>query len=229
MATPPNPDEFITVKTTLPARPLPSSADRRPIMTDRLILRPLYQDDIAAYHSLRSQPEVMHFTRQGRVDNDIAESQSRLDAFLPPNDAENYNFAICLKDTGEMIGVGGNTSWVSSFGWPEVGYMIRKEQWGKGLAPEFLRAFLVAWQELPRVEAEVKVDSRTADALPSNGGLVPEQLFAVTKTENTRSQAMLRRCGLEHFLTYKARHARDAKGELIDLPIFRYFPNSKAA
>ncbi|KAH8886118.1 acyl-CoA N-acyltransferase [Thozetella sp. PMI_491] len=228
MATPPNPDEFITVKTTLPARPLPSSADRQPIVTERLILRPLSRDDIAAYHSIRSQPEVMHFTMQGRVDKDIAESQSRLDLFLPPNDVENYNFAICLKETGEMIGIGGNHNWVSSFGWPEVGYMIRKEQWGKGLAPEFLRAFLVAWRELPRVEVEVKVDPRTAGTPPADGAVVPEQLFAVTETENARSQAMLRKCGFEHFLTWKARHVRDENGELINLPTFRFLPNSKA-
>ncbi|KAH7011081.1 GNAT domain-containing protein [Ilyonectria destructans] len=227
MATAPSPENFITVKTTLPARPLPSTAQRQPIVTERLILRPLNQGDIAAHHSLRSQPEVMHFTMQGRVDKDIAETQSRLEFFLPPNDVENYNFAICKKETGEMIGVGGNHNFVSSFGWPEVGYMIRKEQWGQGLAPEFLRAFLAAWQELPRVEVEAKVDPRSVDLLSQDGGRVAEQLLAVTEFENVRSQNMLRKCGFDLFLTWEARDTRNQNDELIDLPTFRFFPNKK--
>ncbi|KAH6974941.1 hypothetical protein BKA56DRAFT_524151, partial [Ilyonectria sp. MPI-CAGE-AT-0026] len=78
MATAPGPDDFNIVKTTLPARPLPPSAQRQMIETGRLVLRPLGQSDIAAFHSLQSQPEVVHFTSQGRVDKDVAKTQSRL-------------------------------------------------------------------------------------------------------------------------------------------------------
>ncbi|KAH7111562.1 GNAT domain-containing protein [Dactylonectria macrodidyma] len=227
IVTAPSPDDFIIVKTTLPARPLPPNTQRQTIETERLVLRPLRQSDIAAFHSLRSQPEVMHFTMQGRVDKDVAETQARLEPFLPPNDIENHNFAICLKETGEMIGIGGNHNFVSSFGWPEVGYMIRKEQWGQGLAPEFLRAFLEAWQKLPRVEAEVKVDPRSVNGLPQDGGLIPEQLIAVTELENVRSQKTLHKCGFDLFLTWKAQDTRGQNGELIDLPTFRFFSNKK--
>ncbi len=178
------------------------------------------QDDLAAFHGLRTQPEVMRFTIQGRVDKDLAETQTKLDDYM--DNAMKINFAICLRETGEMVGVGGSNSG-ESFGWPEVGYMIRKEHWGKGLASEFLRAFLAFWKELPRDVAEMKVDRRTVDGLSEEGGLVPEQLIAVTEILNTKSQSMLRKCGFEHLVTWKARDTRDERGELIELPTFRFF------
>jgi hypothetical protein len=52
----PDPATFVPVRTTLPRRPLPLNAARIPIVTDRLILRPLSADDTTAlrtyYHNL---------------------------------------------------------------------------------------------------------------------------------------------------------------------------------
>jgi RimJ/RimL family protein N-acetyltransferase len=83
----------------------------------------------------------MHWTIAGRPDADLAETRAKLDTFLPPRDGEAYNCAICDRATGEVIGMGGCHNWTSSFGWPEVGYLIRSEFWGRGWGTEFLRGF----------------------------------------------------------------------------------------
>lgn len=75
--------------------------------------------------------------------------------FLSPGDEATFYFAICLRhnsndrDAGgrdggrleeKIIGVGGCHRRTSMFGWPVVGYMIRREYWGMGLATKFLVA-----------------------------------------------------------------------------------------
>ncbi|KAK4116215.1 acyl-CoA N-acyltransferase [Canariomyces notabilis] len=229
----PDPATFVRVRTTLPKLPLPSNADRVPVTTARLLLRPLAQTDLPALHVLRTQPEVMHWTAVGKVDPDMATTQARLNLFMPPNDAHTYNCAICLRDTGELIGVGGSHVWKSSLGWPEVGYMLRREYWGKGLGTEFLRGFLEGiWEGLEREVVELEVDSRSvsgceggvgangdvgreADSLAAEAGdggdgqrvgivTVPEQLIAITAEGNGKSQAVLVKTGFEWFVTWKA-------------------------
>ncbi|KAG7293309.1 hypothetical protein NEMBOFW57_003355 [Staphylotrichum longicolle] len=198
----PDPSTFIRVRTTLPRRPFPPNATRQPITTERLTLRVLTQDDLAALHELRTQPEVMIWTALGKPDKDLAETQAKLDPFLPPRDEATFNFAICDRATGQMIGIGGCHLWRSAFGWPEVGYMLRKEFWGKGLGTEFLRGFLTG---------------------------VREQLIAVTATGNDKSQGVLGKAGFKWFTTWLAEDLQKGTGpgSMIELPTFRYFPGGK--
>ncbi len=51
--------EWVSVKTTLPVRPLPSSSNRPAVTTDRLVVRALVAEDLQGFHLLRTQPEVM--------------------------------------------------------------------------------------------------------------------------------------------------------------------------
>ncbi|KAK8064772.1 acetyltransferase [Apiospora phragmitis] len=205
---------MIKVKTTMPKQPFPPNADRQPIHTERLLLRALTQVDLPAVHALRTQPEVMVFTARGRIDADLAETQERLDGFLPPRgDRETYNAAICLAATGELLGLGGVHKGASpELGWPEVGYIFKREHWGCGYATEFLRAFLERWWALPRVEAEVEVDAcsvaaAAAAAADCGGGLeearevvvVPEMLSALVEANNPGSLRVMQKAGFERF------------------------------
>lgn len=210
------------VKTTLPARPFPPNSARPTLTTDRLIIRPLDPGDLASLHVLRTQPDVMINTAQGRIDTSIDETRPRLDFFLTPNDAKTFNCAICLKTTGEMIGIGGCHELSSMFGWPAIGYMIRQEYWGRGLTTEFLRAWLDLWCQLPREEIELAVDPRT---LPDGEatGTVPELVVAYTVEDNTASQRVLGKCGMEQCLTMREPDLRDPSRE-VELWGYRYFP-----
>lgn len=195
------PTKLARVRTTLPAQPLPSNALRAPIRTARLVVRPFAQDDLESIHALRSQPEVMIFTGQGRPDTDLAETKTRVvDRFLPPRDTVTHNCAICLAATGELIGVGGVHRLDSPSGWPEVGYMFKKEHWGQGYGTEFMRAFVDAWWTLPREDAEVDVDPASVEGMERDReGRVAELMTATVESNNRGSLRIMEKLGFRRF------------------------------
>ncbi|KAM0278859.1 hypothetical protein ACHAQH_004937 [Verticillium albo-atrum] len=205
------PLDFVPVKTTLPTKPLPAHASRQPILTPRLIIRPLTPSDVEPMRVLRTQPEVMINTAAGRIDIDLAETQAKLALSLPPNDANTLNYAICLRGSGEFIGCGGCHMFVGELGWPVIGYMFLKEHWGKGYATEFVEGFLKAWWALPRGVCEVKVDRGTVKV--GEDGLAEEQFTAITAVDNGASQKILTKKGFVKRRVYSEIDSRDPKGE----------------
>jgi len=259
----PDPTSFVCVRATLPRLPLISA--RKSVVTERLVIRPLAPEDAQAYHVLRTQPDVMVRTAAGIPDKDLVETQAKLDLYLPPNDATTFNFAICLRKkeddkhaeeggAGEMIGAGGVHMWRGAFGWPELGYMIRTEHWGKGIVTEFVKGFLGVWAGLEREEREVLVDERFV-VWVSEGGrgiegtskgngeddkvdgvgrrLAEEHLIAITQTDNVGSLKVLERSGFEFVFTWTTADSRAKTGEdgrerlenvQVELPVYRIFP-----
>ncbi|CAI7620173.1 unnamed protein product [Penicillium pancosmium] len=188
------PNDFVTVKTSLPTSPLPTNHARSTLTTDRLLLQPLAASDLEAIDKLNN--------------------------FLPPNDTKTFNYAICLKETGEFIGMGGCHLFPAEHGWPEVGYMLKKEFWGQGLASEFLNAWLRAWKELPRSERE----SNVAREMVNSEGSVQEHLIAITEEANSGSQRVLLKAGFEKFREFDEEDVSQPDG-IIKLIAFRYFPS----
>lgn len=238
-----------TVHATLP-HPLPPSLARTHTTTARLLIRPLSASDLAALHALRTQPEVMAWTAAGRVDHSMEETATVLAKFLPPRDTEAFNCAICLKDTGELVGCGGvhrldrldrldRLSCEDSrggagaqlaeggYGWPELGYMFRKEYWGSGMATEFVTAFLAMWEALPRQTLEMRVNAKTIVAGEPQGGVmqVKEVLVAIIDPKNGASHRILDKCGFAKFDVFKEADREDPHKE-DELFAFRYFPKA---
>ncbi|KAM0430548.1 hypothetical protein ACHAPT_005897 [Fusarium lateritium] len=200
----PSPIEFVTVKSTLPKLPFPSNDERKAFRTERLLMRPLSGDDFDALRVLRTQPEVMMWFTQGRPDKDLEETKKALALYLPPNDLERYNWAICLAETGDLIGIGGNAMWYGELGWPSVGYSLVKEHWGKGYATEFMRGFLRNWWALPREEVELKVDKNTV-----SGDIEEECVSATVVDDNKASQNVMRKCGFDLVRAWEETDLRD--------------------
>ncbi|KAJ6079674.1 hypothetical protein N7467_009427 [Penicillium canescens] len=209
--------DIVTVRSFLPTIPLPGNKDRPDITTSRLIIRTLKASDLEALHSLRTQEPVMKWTKAGCIDQNIEQSKAKLDPFLPPNDAITANCAICLKDTGEFIGIGGCHLYPGDHGWPEVGYMLRTEAWGQGIATEFLSAWLKFWAGLPRTEREIEVQKDMVDS----EGAVEEQLIAITEKSNAPSQKVLIKAGFQRFRDFT--EVDDSKTK--SLVAFRFFPS----
>ena len=124
-----------------------------------------------------------------------------------------------------MIGIGGCHQLKSMFGWPAMGYMFRKEFWGKGLATEFTRAWLDMWCKLPREEVHIEVDQRS---ILNEEGEVLEVMTAFTSAENLASQKVLEKSGFERFLTWEEADLRNPDVR-ITLLAYRYFPNKHVA
>lgn len=203
----PTPFEPVTVKTTLPKLPFPSNDEREPFRTERLLMRPFSEDDFEALRVLRTQPEVMVWFTQGRPDKDDEETKKALSLYLAPNDLERYNWAICLAATGEFIGIGGNVAWRGKLGWPEVGYSLMREHWGKGYITEFMRAYQRQWWALPREEVELEVDR---SSVRGDGGVEEECVVAITLDDNAASQNVLRKCGFDLVATWEETDLRDS-------------------
>ncbi|KAH8179510.1 acetyltransferase (GNAT) domain-containing protein [Sarocladium implicatum] len=188
--------DMVEVRTTLPLTPFPTYDTRQVFSSERLVLRDLKPTDLDLYARLRGQPETMKWTMQGRPDSDMESTRNMLEKMLPPNDVTMFNFAICLKETDEFIGLGGCHKTNGELGWPVIGYMFRSEFWGQGFATEFLNCFLGAWWSLPRQETTLAVDRETAKKSEAEG-LCTECIIAVTVEDNIRSQKVLRKCGLQ--------------------------------
>ena len=192
-------------KTTRPIIPVPAS----PMTTSRLLLRPLQQSDLAEYHILRTQIEVMKWTTTGKVDADLEATQVWLNRFLAPNDATTFNFAVEeLGAPGKAVGVVG----CHILEPPECGYMLKKEVWGKGYATEALKRFLQAWWELPR--NEVELDEKEPKVEDKNAvKVVPEVLNADIVDTNYASARILEKCGFKRV----SEELIEEKGEMITL------------
>lgn len=237
-------DGWVSIRTTLPR--LPSSAARTPVTTQRLLIRPICAAHLDGLHELRTQPEVMRWTAAGRIDKDKGETAEKLAPFLPPRDATAFNCAICLKETGEVIGMGGvhrmnrhdgrdGVDHVGAYGWPELGYMFKSEYWGKGMATEFVGAFLGMWEALERDAVETRVNAKTV--VPAGGGAgavgcepmpAREELIAMVDVTNVASQRILLKCGFEQFDAFRERHREDPDASL-ELVAFRCFPRGLLA
>ncbi|KAI1399431.1 acyl-CoA N-acyltransferase [Hypoxylon fuscum] len=194
-------NSWTSVETTLPCVPLPPSSQRESIRTERLVIRPMREDDLEAYHQLRLQPEAMTGTKIGRPDRNIDESRTALSAFLPANDNKSFLFGAFLASTSEYIGEGGvHTLESSSSGWPEIGYKFKKEFWGQGYATEFLGAMLNAWWNLPKSQTSRRVISSSIERRSESEAV--EQVFAITAQANKGSQRVLEKLGFIRFLEW---------------------------
>ncbi|ROW03774.1 hypothetical protein VMCG_05446 [Cytospora schulzeri] len=245
-----NNNKWTTIRTTLP-NPLPPTPSRQPITTQRLLLRPLRQTDLPSLHALQRQPEVMRWTSKGRPDADEAETARKLAEFLPPHDARTFNWAICLREgegegsgEGELIGIGGVHAFGvvddgdgggdgggdDEFGWPEVGYLFRREYWGMGLGTEFLRGFLGAWEDRMLCREVVERRVRVGSFVSVGGGdehgspvLAREQIVAIVDRNNGASRRVLEKCGFESFADFDEEDPCDPE-KVIELVAYRYFP-----
>ncbi|KAM3516138.1 hypothetical protein MY11210_000160 [Beauveria gryllotalpidicola] len=193
--------DLVKIKTTQ-TTPYLRVAERPPHKTARLVLRSFTAADLGSFHEIRTQPEVMIYTSQGRPDTSPAETQTKLDTFLSPRGDDVYVLAVVERATGALVGSVGSHLGTDELGWPALGYMLRKEAWGKGYATEALAGFLEVWWSLPRKETALAVDVSTAlgAAMAVEGAeevTVTEQIVAITNESNVASQNVLRKSGFK--------------------------------
>ena len=103
--------------------------------TERLFLREMTMDDFDSMYAVLADPEIMqHYPYtfdEERVRSWIERNMKRY------TDDGFGLWAVCLKDTGEMIGDCGLTLQnIEGQMLPEIGYHIRKDQQRKGYAKE---------------------------------------------------------------------------------------------
>ena len=115
------------------------------IETERLILRPFEQSDLDDFYEYASVEGVGEMAGWKHHENK-EKSQSILDLFI----TEDKTFAIVLKENNKVIGSLGVEEYgmeqaLSEFfdyNGREIGYVLSKDYWGKGLMPEAVKAII---------------------------------------------------------------------------------------
>lgn len=109
------------------------------LKTEGLTLSPCCPADRADFIALERDPEVMRFLSGGRVTD---HEESDPDAgFLMPRGTEPH---VWTARSGAGGFVGWFCLWPEGDGSAELGYRLRRQEWGQGLASEGAGA-LVAW------------------------------------------------------------------------------------
>ncbi len=115
------------------------------IITERLFLRAFKQCDINDFFEYASVNGVGEMAGWQHHEN-IQKSNEILNLFIE----EDKTFAICLKESGKVIGSLGVEKYgmedklteFFSYKGREIGYVLSKEYWGKGLMTEAVKAVI---------------------------------------------------------------------------------------
>ncbi|HEX6603110.1 MAG TPA: GNAT family N-acetyltransferase [Solirubrobacterales bacterium] len=157
---------------------MPSTAT---IETERTLLRPVAKEDLDEVVRLHEDPEVARF--MGTPDREW------LEGWVDGSDGEwaelGYGrMAMLDRDSGAFLGRTGLKRW-PQFEETEVGWALRPEARGRGLATEAARAVL-GWSgqfDLPYVTAMIRPDNVPSIAVAERLGLSPmreDQLLGVS-------------------------------------------------
>jgi RimJ/RimL family protein N-acetyltransferase len=148
-----------------------------PLETPRLVLRRFREEDLEPFLTYRNQPEVARYQSWIRWSWDQGIEFIRDQRQVEPGDLGRwFQYAMELKESGEMIGDCGLCVKVVVPKTAEIGFSVAPEHQRKGLATEAVRAV---------------VDHAVRD-------LGIERIIAVAMRDNDRSAALLSRLGLRH-------------------------------
>ncbi|RZS44406.1 RimJ/RimL family protein N-acetyltransferase [Herbihabitans rhizosphaerae] len=149
------------------------------LRTERLVLRRLSTEDIPLFVLLNDDPEVMrHIDWQPPSVDEVAEEVAEIVAAY-----EKY------PDHGRFVAESPDGGFLGWFGLrvtdagpsaPDLGYRLRRSDWGRGLATEGSRALI------DHAFTNLAADRVTADVM----------------MVNTRSRNVLERCGMRHTRTF---------------------------
>lgn len=145
------------------------------LQTMRLTLSPCRPSDRADFIALELDPEVMRFLNGGHaVDHDKVDPNP---TFLMPRGTEPYVWTA--RRTGNGAFVGWFCLWRDSDTLAELGYRLRRLDWGQGLASEGAAA-LIGWGF-------------------SNGGY--DKIVATTMAVNQASRRVMEKIGMKYART----------------------------
>ena len=115
------------------------------IESERLILRPFLESDLMDFNEYASVDGVGEMAGWSHHKS-IEESKEILEKFIK----EEEDFAICLKENGKVIGSFGIMEYgledklteFDGYRGREIGFVLSKDYWGKGLMPEAVEAVM---------------------------------------------------------------------------------------
>lgn len=170
------------------------------VETKRLLLRPLEKGDLPALFALNGDEEVMRYTPHGpwKTPADGETWFERVRANREKGEA--VEFVIVLRDGGRPIGTMFLFRFNEPVGSAEIGYLLVREHWGKGLMKEAVAAlveFGFETMELTRIEAQLDPRNEASARVLERAGFSREghqrrNFFAKGEFSDTWLYGMLR-------------------------------------
>jgi ribosomal-protein-alanine N-acetyltransferase len=170
------------------------------IETDRLLLRPLTMADEEAVYSYGRDPEVTKYM-SFETHNSIEDSRTflRLVATQYANH-EPSSLGIIFKEKNLLIGSIGYLNWSNDHKRIEIGYVLLRDYWNKGIISEAVKAlvdYLFDKSDLVRIEARcLKENTASARVMEKIGmqceGILRKQLFAKGEYHDMKIYSILR-------------------------------------
>ena len=109
------------------------------VETERLFIRPFQMTDASAVIALMADPEFMRWSVDGTLNPDQA--KAKLNRYIDLQEARQFSkWAVLAKDDGSLVGYCGfGLIPVAGRLEPELGYRLRHDVRGRGLATEAAR------------------------------------------------------------------------------------------
>ena len=140
--------------------------------TKRLLLRSVKLDNIADLTAIYGDPEVMRYASDPAftIDDEYLQTVASIERNLVEDVA--IEWGVVLKSNGVMIGVVGLHNFAG--GQAEIGCLLAKAYWGRGLMREALLAVLdvAPGVGLARLDADIDVGNGRSERLFSGLGFV---------------------------------------------------------
>ncbi len=153
-------------------------ADLPKLETERLLLRRMRPDDAEDMFAYASDPEV---TRYVLWDTHRSVEDSRAFLRFATEGYERGDFGgwgLVLKASGAFIGTCGmEADYAREHSRAELGYVLAREHWGRGLMPEAVRRvirFCFGWMDLNRVEARCIAENTASARVMEKAGMTYE-------------------------------------------------------
>ena len=144
------------------------------LLTPRLLLRRLQKKDYLDMHDYSRDSEVTKFlTWEPHPDPHYT---MRYLSFIIPKyrSGEFHDWAVIHLETGKMIGTCGFTSFNYMHNSAEIGYVLNRNYWGRGLAAEAIRAVMrVGFFDLNlhRIEAKYMIGNEKSRRVMEKCGM----------------------------------------------------------
>ncbi len=117
-------------------------SDPPEIITPRLLLRALKKKDCRDMYEYSCDREVTKYLTWD-PHSDARYTMQYLSYILPKyKSGEFHDWAVVFRENGKMIGTCGFTSFDYRHNSAEIGYVLNRDYWGKGIAAEAIRAVM---------------------------------------------------------------------------------------
>jgi [ribosomal protein S5]-alanine N-acetyltransferase len=153
-------------------------ADLPELETERLLLRKMHLDDAEAMFTYASDPEVTRYVLF-ETHRSVEDSKAFLRLAVEGYERGDFGgWGIVLKDSGAFVGTcGADVDYAPEHARAELGYVLSREHWGKGLMTEAVQAvirFGFGRMELNRIQARCIAENADSARVMEKAGMTYE-------------------------------------------------------